>query len=691
MSKFGWRRGNPSTFIPVGDVGEATKWLPYARVQLEVMMNNLVAAPTDLQPYRRRTYRPADGVTITLESLHGIPRITIETGGYDYITVSWHTQELHAGYFGLDNTSKKILDFPFRGPDGSTIVGPNLLNIGGDQFATGPAGDAGQFPAEQVAIVSVLGTKASVKYLPRWRSAGDQERIVSLHYGGRTVEGVKRIEYLSTHNISTIDYFNQTNVFSIFDTAQTSSPAYSSTTPLGSSLTVVGGDVLVTEATANQIPFSPVSRSPGRPWMDSDLFPGRTWWFGWNYRNSLTLDITASVETDVYEGRTLYTTVFTIDFKESVIMSNMTFLLGISGLALKSGAPFVPTVDAFAAASATPGLMDYVLSSEFAQPFWFEDWLAGGMVGGSSSYSKHTQVAMPGVGLDYAILSAADMQSIAATTLGAGKIAILVLTYRAGLSPQITYGNPPRTQAAVWPDVGGYATGGTYLNNMITITSADNGLSWVATVTRREVEPVWGGPVFPDYAFEISQPNTVQFFNTLLYIGGDTVLAFGRTNAGGTVYRSTDAGISYTLAAAPGSFPVTPVANMAICLAPGVAAFFRAGKFYRSIDSGTTWSTYTVSVMTAPWHTFEARIEIRAIGETYATTKLAIAVSTSGAPSTSKIFLSDDGGATWRIDSTIGKKPYPQDQAIGINIGALRTGLPPTPGLPGIYDTPSPE
>ena len=29
MSKFGWRRGNPSTFIPVGDVGEATKWLPY--------------------------------------------------------------------------------------------------------------------------------------------------------------------------------------------------------------------------------------------------------------------------------------------------------------------------------------------------------------------------------------------------------------------------------------------------------------------------------------------------------------------------------------------------------------------------------------------------------------------------------------------------------------------------------------
>lgn len=702
MAKSTWFRGEPSHFIPVGDVGEASKWLPYAQSRVEAMMNSLVSIPTGIPPYKKKMFHPAPDVKITIESLYGIPRITIEVGGYDYITVSWYTEELHAGYFGLDNTSKKILDFPFRGPDGVTHVGPNLLHIGGNQFATGPAGDAGNFPAEQVAVVTILGTKASVKYLPRWRSATeDRERIVALQYGGKTIEGVKRIEYLSNYSFAinqqtypyevlkypTDSFWTQKFISNI------DMPAYSSTTPLGATISVDSG-TLIEEALANPPPVEPVfwivnpasaggdktwfvSSNPSNPSGGGEMTtvgvpgtpaPDVAYYAQWNWRRELQLDITATVETDVFEGRVLSTTVFALIFIENIQILSWD---GSEGRDEADDPTYIPGYESAAIVSGSAG------AAMLPGGITFDIVVPGNPATGSIGYTLTPWSVASTAGVYFTerrhmVETSAKITSITTSNLGGGKIAILILTERS--NPIFVSGGPWGDWAV---DSTPMASGRSYLFNMVTIVSSNYGQSWHATITRRTV----GTSPYPD---------RLQFLNTLLHIGSATLLAFGRTYTGSTVWRSTDAGLSYSMLVPPGGIPTSPVANMAICLAPGVAGFFRAGKFYRSIDSGATWTTYTIppAVMTAPWNTFEARIEIRAIGETYETTKLAIAVSTTNAPNTSKIFLSDDGGATWRIDSTIGKKPYPQDQAIGINIGALRTGLPPTPGLPGIYDIP---
>ena len=690
MADTPWRPGKPIKFIPIGDVAAAAEWIPLARK----LAWDLVRQGN----YHRRIITPAPGVTIHIETLAGIPRVFIETGGYDWISISWHTQELYAGKFGLDGKSKKILDFPFRAPDGITVIGPNLLHIGGNQFATGPAQN---YPSEQIAVISVQGLTASVKYLPRWRSGTDEQyNIVTLQYGGKTVEGVKRIEYLSIYqydiNRYTYPYEVALSPTDPFWThafiASADMPAYSSTTPLGAALSVDSGS-LIEEALANPPPVEPVfwivnpgSAGGASTWfISSNPFnpagggenvsvggpgtpaPNSTYYTQWNWRRELQLDITATVETDVLDGRTLYTTVFALTFIENIqILSwdgtegrdgadNPIYVPGDESAAIVSGdagaatLPGVGTFDIVVPGNPVTGAIGYTLTP----------WSVASTAGVYASERRH-MVETTGV-----------ISSTATANLGGGKIAILILTQR---------DDPIFVSGGAWgnwsEDNTPMATGNSYLFNMVTIVSSNYGQSWSAIITRRTV----GVSPFPD---------RLKSLHTLLHVGGDTVLAFGTMyNNATTVWRSTDAGASYSTLIPPGGIPAIPIPGMAICLAPGVAGFFRSGKFYRSTDSGATWTTYTVPapIMIAPWNQFEARIEIRAVGDTYETTKLAIAVSTTNAPNTSKIFLSDDGGATWRIDATIGPKPYPQAQALGINIGALRTGLPPTPGLPGIYD-----
>jgi hypothetical protein len=644
--------------------------------------------------YARRTWQPADGVIIRGEMLSGIPRVFIETGGYDYISISWTTNKLRAGYFGLDNIATTILDFPAftLTPSGWSIRnGPNLLHIGGNQFATGPA--AG-FGADRVAIVSVAGKNASVEYLPRWRNAGDDTYgIVLLQYGGRTLDGAKRVEYLSLYR-----YFMDQHTYP-YEVAQQPTNtfytnryidridmyAFSSTTPLGSAISINYGG-MVEEALANPPPVDPVFWiSDGRVLWVSDTTPSTllstvipgtpapdtTYYHQWNWRRNLNLNITATVEVDTDQAnttKTIYTTVFEIKFVESI---QSLFWDGRAQLDINNSNPvYVPglesadIVSAAAAAAQLPGV------DAFEQ------------VSGLHTYTPWAMASTAGVYREerrHMVEASAKIISVASENLGGGRIALLLLTERNDSGAFIS-----GSHWGTWTnDNTPGASGKSYLYNMVTITSNDSGQSWHATITRRTV----GVSPFPD---------RLQYLRTLLYIGGNTLLAFGSMYTGLTVWRSTDAGTSYSMLVPPGGIPALPADNMAICLAPGVAGFFNEGKFHRSIDSGATWTTYTVptDVMPASRDTFNARIAIRAIGETYATTKLAIAVYTgnaSGYPAyTSHVFLSDNGGETWRLDATIGKGGTlsADESAIGINIGALNTGLSPNPGIPGMYDNP---
>jgi hypothetical protein len=68
-----WKPGKPTTLIPLGNIDLATQWLPYARKMLRDL-----ALQGD---YRRKTVTPVPGVTISIETLGGIPRIIINAGG----------------------------------------------------------------------------------------------------------------------------------------------------------------------------------------------------------------------------------------------------------------------------------------------------------------------------------------------------------------------------------------------------------------------------------------------------------------------------------------------------------------------------------------------------------------------------------------------------------------------------------
>jgi hypothetical protein len=173
----------------------------------------------------------------------------------------------------------------------------------------------------------------------------------------------------------------------------------------------------------------------------------------------------------------------------------------------------------------------------------------------------------------------AKITSSTMTHLSQGRIAVLILTERWGDAANYINGGPWGN----WQeDNTPLAYGKSYLFNMVTIVSDDYGQSWSAKITRRTI----GVSPFPD---------RLKSLDTLLYIGGDTVLAFGEMYLGYTVWRSTAAGRSYSMLVPPGGIPAIPVTDMAICLAPGVAGFLYYGQFYRSIDSGPSWTAYQVS------------------------------------------------------------------------------------------------
>lgn len=768
MSKFGWRRGNPSTFIPVGDVGEATKWLPYARVQLEVMMNSLVAAPTDLQPYRRRTYRPADGVTITLESLHGIPRITIETGGYDYITVGDSFQSalrgVYAGKFGLGKIGKVVDPYTFWGgsfafgPTGGR-VGRSLLYTGNNTFITGPIQGG---TCEHSAIITMSGLTPAIKLLPQGSGPYGIESIQTALYGGRTVGPTSAPRY---EVYSYTDAPMTVSEASGWVTGPIVIPTYTSTVPVGAVLSVDDGG-LVDEGLANPPPSAPMGAGiydfnltaghlvsyVGWEWelvtaYDPELnasvwkpsaaqtveaaasvgypipaytsvYPaggtvGLEFYKRWNWRLGLKLDITASTHTntitdpDTQEVTTTYSVNFRFDFVERI------YYITADGL---PAAPYSPTFgpEAFAdilaignppeteggdpgpphsglSGGAAPLTFILTAPGTSSPPFSPVDgpfegagavWMAafGGALPDPADPTAYPAfVYWAGdeyfAGDTYVWVNTAFVSDNSAVRLSAGRIAILVIT-RKGQSFKHVYLGATTIASEV------YAAGGSYMNNIVTIVSGDNGLTWAAKITR----------------LPTAEGELLSSLGRLLYIGGDQILAFGSISSGpDVVWRSNDGGRSYSqIAIVPEFFTGT-----AICLAPGVAGVYVRrtnssngySRFYRTIDSGETWTRYDipVEVLTNTGNVFDARIAIIRTGLTYATTKIAIVVRlddvvVEGATiRESRIIISDDGGETWYHDATV------SEQATGMDIGPLNTGLPPNPALPDMYVEPPPE
>jgi hypothetical protein len=174
-----------------------------------------------------------------------------------------------------------------------------------------------------------------------------------LQYGGKTVEGVKRIEYLSTYrfDMDQTTYPYEVGLYpdSTFWTQRFISSidmyAYSSTTPLGGAVSVDRG-TLVEDALANPPPvdpvfwivnpvvgnttqYIPVGDSPPLHTSFDDVVvgvpgtpaPDGAYYTQWNWRRELELDITATVDVDtdpLDPSINLYTTVFVLRFIENI-------------------------------------------------------------------------------------------------------------------------------------------------------------------------------------------------------------------------------------------------------------------------------------------------------------------------------------------------------------------------------------
>lgn len=701
-----WRRGNPSTFIPVGDVGEATKWLPYARVQLEVMMNNLVAAPTDLQPYRRRTYRPADGVTITLESLHGIPRITIEAGGYEYIAVGDSFQSalqgLYAGKFGLDEIGKIVDPYTFNGgsfafgPGGD--VGKSLLYAGGNTFITGPT-HQGVSPAHS-AVIKVAGTQVSKKLLP---DAGGG--ILDVFYGGKAPGGTPRYEAYGPKNANMEGTASPDFSWAAFYGA----PTYTSTGGLGATIAVTGGPALVeAELEALFAAYAPPPMTAhesiiGQLVGEGLGLPTNFVYLGYDVTvpylggpTTITTGAYALAESpkdDEIERRQAQA----FDFPFGAV--EPTFSISAQTTTHTIGS--VETKDFMATTTvefnfdftfkvwpnrltSTKAIYDDIIYARYNTPSGAVAYLyAGGMQ--PLEYEVYPT---------YCWVKTANIHNGAGVRLSNGRIAILLTTnaaidHRAPFNGENFYNFPVYNSTDLITN---------YFETTITIVSDDNGQTWRATVT----------------------PGEIYTFGSLVYIGGDSILAFSSIlNSSLTgVWRSDDGGVSYALVCS--TLPDSP-ASYPICLAPGVAGFYASrsnpsngySRFYRTIDSGATWTSYEIpnTILEKPYNVFAGRIAILSTNVPSpdpenplpAHKKVRLAMVFEMPPGlneegvtiqTSKVIISDDGGETWRVDATVSVDTVPPittAHAIGVDIGPLNTGLPPNPALPDMYVEPPPE
>lgn len=182
-----WWPGKPLRIIPVGDADAANEWIPFARRKMVELSR--------FGDYARRTWYPADGVVIRGEMLSGIPRVFIEVGGYEYITIGDYfsgdssVRGIHAGKFGQQNTSKKINDWLNRdwtsfGRVDGYLVGKNLLPLGGGVFLTDRNVD--ESAPFYCAVVSIIGMNAAIKLLARPYSAMYPTiAAFNANYGGR--------------------------------------------------------------------------------------------------------------------------------------------------------------------------------------------------------------------------------------------------------------------------------------------------------------------------------------------------------------------------------------------------------------------------------------------------------------------------------------------------------------------------
>lgn len=75
--------GKPLNIVPVGDMAKVSQWVGYAKHRAwQLLAEGL---------YLNKTYVPEAGVTIRIETLHGIPRVTITAEGGGVFAIMWLT------------------------------------------------------------------------------------------------------------------------------------------------------------------------------------------------------------------------------------------------------------------------------------------------------------------------------------------------------------------------------------------------------------------------------------------------------------------------------------------------------------------------------------------------------------------------------------------------------------------------
>jgi hypothetical protein len=416
----------------------------------------------------------------------------------------------------------------------------------------------------------------------------------------------------------------------------------------------------------------------------------------WNWRTALKLDITASTHTNTLGGVTTHAVNFRFDFVERVhYVTNEGLPYYPYGGGSGPG-PFAPTFgpEAFEDIRAIGNPPD-----EYGDPGQPHSGLSGGLTAltftmtvpgtssppfspadgpfegagavwmaahGSTLVDPGDATAYPAFiywagdeyfeGDKFVQVNYGNVSDNSAVRLSEGRIAILVITRNGGAFKHVRSGAPTAASDA-------FGAGGSYMNNLVTIISSDNGLSWHAKIRRLSTAP----------------GELLSSLGNLLYIGNSQILAFGSISGGpDVVWRSNDAGASYSQVAIIDQY----IIGHPICLAPGVAGFYawRANsstgysRFYRTLDAGVTWTAFDIpiTVLTKTGNAAFARIAVISAGATYETTKLAISIRLDNVnvggvnDQHSRIIISDDGGETWRLDASAPAR------VVGVDVGPLR-------------------
>lgn len=724
-----WWPGKPIRIIPVGDVDAASEWIPFARRKMVELSRS--------GDYARRTWMPAPGVIIRGETLRGIPRVFIEVDGYEYISVGLRrnggTDGLYAGKYGVGNIGKVIDPYEFNSGAFARIsntepgniflgdAGKSLLYVGNNTFLTSMQHMVTPAPSNYGAV-AMLGTVTSLRAFPH---AGSY--IVDVNYGGKTPTGVSRYEAYgeSSHTIS-----GESSVGLVWE--QTfASPAYTSTLgPEDIASTVIGGSGSASGVPSGDtsviIDYAPGTTYgppivPAKQWTPSSTVLGE-------YENMLPAEAaytyeqvgTVVVESYIASDGTIHTGPGEVPlFKYTAAKLNDL----VAHVRNNDNFPFanIETTATVAAETYTTTLgsietedLESVVTCKFNLVMLYKAWdyklQSGTEVFSDMRFARWNafdgqhrviieggeQVIQYVVDDDYSHIWLGRINVGSAVRLSGGRIAALARTSRQRRQdfwtgvPVLPWEPIPRPDVYnSHPKITGF------FDNSVTIVSGDNGLTWHV---------------------KFAQP-AIPAFGSLLYIGGDSILAFADNFDGPgdyAVWRSDNGGSTYskvcdTLNDTPHSRP--------LCIAPGVAVFYAFwanvsvgySRLYRTLDAGATWTSYDIpsDVLTRPYNQFTGRIAILSTSvkdpdplnplPPYKKVRLAMVfemppvTDEHGATSqASKVIISDDGGETWRVDATVSvdtTAPISQAHAVGVDIGPLKTQLPPNPGLPDMYVT----